>query len=150
MDAVTPFPELRHIAPGFDREAHMPHLDRAPTQYPPFKGRLLGCRVLLLRIEENITASGRFVLPDTYQHGSVMYKVLAVGLGEWVKERKKRRWIAPQVEPGECVVSRHWVQAQDPGKASWHSPQYLDDQGGAGRCIVDSRFLELTWNPKTL
>jgi co-chaperonin GroES (HSP10) len=120
-------------------------IDRAKTEYPPFKGRILGCRVLLVRIEENWTHSGRFLLPDTYQHGSVQFRVLAVGPGEWVKIGKKRIWIPVEVAPGDCVISRHWVQAQDPRNATWHQPQFLDNVDGSGRVIVDTRFCELLW-----
>ena len=101
MDPVSnilPFQELRHIAPATGPESWLASIDRAATEYPPFKGRILGCRVLLLRIEENITHSGRFLLPDTYQHGSVMYRVLAVGPGEWVKIGKKQVFVKPEVQ----------------------------------------------------
>lgn len=145
MGQIILFPELSHIAPSGDREAHLPVLDRGATEYPPFKGRLLGCRVLLLRIEENMTHSGRFLLPDTYQHGSVMFRVLAVGPGEFVNRGKKRVWIQPEVAPGHCVISRHWTQTNEPRTKTWHAPVFLDDQGGSGRVIVDTRFCECKW-----
>lgn len=145
MGEIIPFPELRYLAPATGPESYLAPIDRAATEYPPFKGRILGCRVLLVRIEENITHSGRFVLPDTYKHGSVMFRVLAVGPGEFVKQGKKRLWIQPEVTPGDCVVSRHWTQSNEPRTETWHAPQYLDDCGGAGRVIVDVRFCEISW-----
>jgi co-chaperonin GroES (HSP10) len=153
MEKLIPFPELDHIR-STSPESYLGGIDRASIQYPPFKGRLLGCRVLLQRMEENITHSGRFLLPDTYKHGSVMFLVLAIGPGEWVhkktgkfvgESRKYHLWIKPQVKPGDCVVSRHWLQAEDPRCKTWHKPEYLDNCDGSGRVIVDCRFLEVSW-----
>lgn len=147
MDKIIPFQELRHVAPKKGPESYLASIDRSETQYPPFKGRILGCRVLLLRIEENITASGRFLLPDTYQHGSVMFRVLAVGPGEqvWNKRKRIRIWVPVEVNPGDCVISRHWTQSGEPRTQTWHVPHFLDDVSGRGRVIVDSRFCELKY-----
>lgn len=115
-------------------------------------GRLLGNRVLLLRVlkgdrqGQEVSKIPGFVMPDLYMKGYNAFMVLAVGPGEWVKRKKKRVWIQPQVEPKEYTISNHWSQAAD--HPTWHQPEYLDEVDGRGRVIVDARFLEISWKPQ--
>jgi co-chaperonin GroES (HSP10) len=113
--------------------------------------RLLGCRVLLLRAIKGdrqgqaISSIPGFILPDTYQHGYNTFTCLAVGPGEWVKCKKKRLWIEPEVRPGDYCVSQHWTQTTM--HPHWHPPVYLDEVDGRGRVILDCRFVEFVFNP---
>src|SRR5208337_760315 len=67
--------------------------------------RLVGCRVLIDRIGQEETKIGRFWIKDCYGHGSITFKVLAVGPGEWVLKGKKGKrrqvWIEPCMVPGD-------------------------------------------------
>jgi hypothetical protein len=110
--------------------------------------RLLGSRVLLDRVSPEANKIGRFFFIDTYQAGSVMFKVLAVGNGEWrpVGKKKRMAWIEPEVQPGDVCVSHHFFRASE--HPDWYQPVYLDDPGGLGRVALDCRFAELAWNPK--
>jgi hypothetical protein len=120
-----------------DRPAPGQDLSKIPI------GRLLGCRVLLDRIDQERTKIGRFFMADTYQHGSCTFKVLAAGPGEWVRGQKKGSsiWIEPEVKPGDICLSYHFFRSNEhPG---WHQPQWLDDSAGRGRVSLDCRFVEL-------
>lgn len=101
--------------------------------------RLLGNRVLLERIEDNYSTGG-FLLPDVFKAGSVIFKVLDVGLGKWPKFH-----ISPEVEIGDYCMCRAWQDASL--HPEWHQPVYIDHADGRGRCIVDARFLLLRWKP---
>lgn len=126
---------------------------------PPYAGmdtaaepvaRLLGNRVMLLRVlagDRQGEIKNGIVMPDTYQLGYNTYVVMAVGIGEWVKLKKRRVWIQPECSVGDYCISNHWARATE--HQGWHMPVYLDGVDGRGRVILDARFAELTWKPET-
>lgn len=108
-------------------------------------GQLLGNTVLLDRIGNEQNRIGSFWMVDSYQLGSILFKVLAVGPGGKVKhffKPKKFKWnfLQPECAPGDVVVSRHFDNASQ--HPTWVQPRYLDTADGRGRVILDARFIE--------
>lgn len=103
-----------------------------------------GNRVLLERIEKRETDSG-IILANPYGATSNFYLVLAVGPGEWLRDKKgrKKQFVSPEVEPGDAVLSNHWFDNKD--DHGWHKSEYLDHADGQGRCIVDARHMQAKW-----
>lgn len=120
-----------------------PYINAVPVKKasPVNPMRLLGNRVLLLRIEVEDQKSGGIHLADTYKKGSVIFRVLAVGPGRWIKKGRKYVWISPEVKPGDVVGSHHATDATL--HPDWHIPHCLDTADGRGRVALDSRFCEL-------
>lgn len=117
-----------------------------------------GNHVLLSRIEateheiEMPDGTKKFLaLHRTYATGgnaSVIFRVLAVGPGGYVKGPRKLGgwqwvWCQPEVEPGDLCVSFHFYQ-QEEGGPQCH---FLDNVDGTGRCIVDCRVILIKWKP---
>jgi hypothetical protein len=104
--------------------------------------RLLGCRVLLDRLDQDNNKIGHIFLADAYHHGSITFKCLATGPGEWVRGRKKgsRVWIEPEHKPGDICFCHAFFRAGD--HPEYHQPVWLDDAGGRGRVCLDCRFVE--------
>jgi hypothetical protein len=107
--------------------------------------KLIGNRVLLLRVETAVTASG-FIRPDVLNQGQIVFRCLDVGPGEWLRPRRKPPYfIKPEVQAGQLCVSQHWSKTTE--YPHWHAPQYLDYEDGRGRVILDARFCWLAWWP---
>jgi co-chaperonin GroES (HSP10) len=99
---------------------------------------------MLKRIEESFSASG-FELPDPFHRGPIVFEVLDVGPGRWVKpgKKKKPQFIRPEVTVGERVLSDHWFSAAV--HPTWHQPEFLDYVDGRGRIVLDARFCMAAW-----
>ena len=108
--------------------------------------KLLGNRIMIERVEESFSASG-FELVDPYNRGQIIFNVLAVGPGRWLRHPKKQKsvFIKPECEVGQQVLSDHWFSAAV--HPTWHQPEFLDHTDGRGRVILDARFCLAAWWP---
>lgn len=100
--------------------------------------KLLGNSVLLEPIDagEQLSSASNLVLVNHHKRANLKFKVVAVGPGAFVKRRKKRVWLQPEVEPGDRVLCNAEL---DPAIVK-HS---LDD--GTGRVLVDAAGILMKW-----
>ena len=100
--------------------------------------RLLGNRVLLLPILEPGKSAGGILLTNTYDKPTLMFFVVGIGPGQFVKCGRKIRWVEPEVRPGDTVFSRHWL---DGGQGGLPEPRHVTREDGRGLVFVDARYI---------
>lgn len=83
------------------------------------------------------TRSG-LVVPNKYDKPAVHFRVIGIGPGAIVKQGKKKRFIKPEVMPGDVVLSKHWTEGH--GEVL-PQPVHVDREDGKGLVFVDSRYI---------
>lgn len=108
--------------------------------------KLLGNRILIEPLpdadREQTTASG-LVLINKWKQANLKFKVIDKGPGGWQTRKKgKRVWMQPEVEVGDCVLTKAHI-----GTGTGCFPM-VDGLGREdGRYIIDSTLVELVWKP---
>lgn len=93
--------------------------------------KLLGNRVLLKPLAKPVQSAGGILIPQQYQDDSKLYEVLAVGPGEWVRNKKKKLVFQPmQVKPGDKVLAE-----------LYHDHFIMED----GSRIARADYIQMVW-----
>lgn len=93
--------------------------------------QLLGNRVLLKPLPKPVQSAGGILIPQQYQDDSKLYEVVAVGPGEWRKNKKKKMVFHPmEVKPGDKVLAE-----------LYHDHLILDD----GTRIARADYIMAVW-----
>jgi co-chaperonin GroES (HSP10) len=79
-------------------------------------------------------SEGGIFLPNVYSQPVIVYKVLMIGPGAWVKRGKKRVFLTPEVKPGDRIITKAMF---DHTAVKEH---FADDARGA--CIIDAARIE--------
>jgi co-chaperonin GroES (HSP10) len=82
---------------------------------------------------------GGIVMVNHYKKTNLKWRVLAVGPGEWVysRNRKKRHWEQPEVQAGDLILSRCLLDGA--------KYQFED---GTGRVIIKGGDAMMVWREK--
>ena len=93
--------------------------------------KLLGNRVLLKPLAKPVQSAGGILIHQQWQDDQKLYEVLAVGPGEWVKNKKKKLVFHPmQVKPGDKVLAE-----------LFHDHTILED----GTRIARADYIQAVW-----
>ena len=100
--------------------------------------KLLGHTVLIepLDADTQMSASG-IIKVNSHKKSTLTFKVIAVGPGGWRRKKgKPDRWVQPEVEVGDCILSRAMLDAD----IVKHS---IDD--GSGRLLIHADGILMKW-----
>ena len=90
--------------------------------------KLVGNSVMVEPLPDLQFSPSGLALPNHWKKPNLKYRVLAVGPGAWVKRKKKRVFLSPEVAVGDGVLTRAWI---DGGIKH-------DFEDGSHRLIIDA------------
>ena len=100
--------------------------------------KLIGHTVLIEPLDAEVqTSASGLHLVNHHRKSTLKFRVIAVGPGGW--RRKKGRpdkWVQPEVEVGDCILSRAMLDAD----IVKHS---IDD--GSGRLLIHADGILMKW-----
>ena len=101
--------------------------------------RLLGNTALLHPVVNQQPPSGLIINPNHYNKPTLVYQVLSVGPGAWIKHKKKRSFVKPEVQPGDFVIIRTF----DEGSVCLRGNECAE-----GDLIANAQSILAKWSPQ--
>lgn len=103
--------------------------------------KLLGATVLLQPVlAPGKTRSGLYTT-NVYDKPAILFRIIGIGPGAMLPKRpgsKKKVWVAPDMLPGQLVLSDHWTRG---GEGKFPAPCHIAREDGKGLVLVDCRYI---------